>query len=170
MTYFLVFLAVLVAGGVAMFLVGQRRRETRPQAEPSSDPSLSSVLLDDGLSAPVPNLPPVLLPEQATAEDVDRVRFSLGLRGYRMDQVDQVLDRLSYELDARDERIAALEAQLITEAPGSRYAEASDSRQDDSQQDLSQQDFLPQPGSDDEQGDVHPEPEQMPEPAEEHRP
>jgi DivIVA domain-containing protein len=37
------------------------------------------------------------------------VRFAIGLRGYRMDQVDDVLDRLGRELAARDDRIAALE-------------------------------------------------------------
>jgi DivIVA domain-containing protein len=40
---------------------------------------------------------------------VDALRFTVGLRGYRMDEVDAVLDRLAAELAARDERIAELE-------------------------------------------------------------
>ncbi len=62
----------------------------------------------DGLAAPVANLPPVLLPAEPEPADVDRLRFSLGLRGYRMDQVDEVLDRLRDELAAKDLRIAEL--------------------------------------------------------------
>jgi DivIVA domain-containing protein len=41
--------------------------------------------------------------------DVDKVRFSVGARGYRMDEVDDVLDRLAYEIDVRERRIAELE-------------------------------------------------------------
>lgn len=114
MTYLLVFLAVLLIGAVAFFLVGQRRRETgfiTATADPAN-PSLGSALLDDGLAAPVPNLPPVLLPEHPEPDDVDRVRFSLGLRGYRMDQVDQVLDQLAAELKDKDQQIIDLKTQL----------------------------------------------------------
>lgn len=45
-----------------------------------------------------------------TGEDLQRLRFGVTLRGYAMDQVDDVLDRLSGELAERDERIARLEA------------------------------------------------------------
>ena len=44
-------------------------------------------------------------------EDLDALRFSVGLRGYRMDEVDAVLDRLRAELAERDGRIADLERQ-----------------------------------------------------------
>ena len=40
---------------------------------------------------------------------VDGLRFTLALRGYRMDEVDDVLDRLVDELERRDARIAELE-------------------------------------------------------------
>ncbi|GAB3485728.1 DivIVA domain-containing protein [Flexivirga sp.] len=43
-----------------------------------------------------------------TAEDIDQVRFDQTLRGYRMGQVDEVLDRLRAELQARDDEIAML--------------------------------------------------------------
>jgi len=46
---------------------------------------------------------------------VDGLRFSLALRGYRMDEVDDVLDRLVDELDRRGERISELEARLTEE-------------------------------------------------------
>ncbi|MER5635812.1 DivIVA domain-containing protein [Kitasatospora sp. NPDC002227] len=42
--------------------------------------------------------------------DVDELRLPMALRGYRMDEVDDVLDRLGVELARRDERIAELEA------------------------------------------------------------
>jgi len=41
---------------------------------------------------------------------VDGLRFTLAFRGYRMDEVDRVLDRLVTELEARQDRIAELEA------------------------------------------------------------
>ena len=47
------------------------------------------------------------------AIDVDAVRFAVGLRGYRMDEVDAVLDRLATEADNREVRIAELETRLI---------------------------------------------------------
>lgn len=66
-----------------------------------------------GLDEPVRSLPDRALPEGLlTGRDVEQVRFNLGARGYRMDEVDQVLDRLRSELDARDARIAALSEQL----------------------------------------------------------
>ncbi len=44
------------------------------------------------------------------ADDLDRVRFPMALRGYRMQEVDDLLDRVAGELRDRDARIAALEA------------------------------------------------------------
>lgn len=43
--------------------------------------------------------------------DVDRLRLPVALRGYRMADVDDVLDRLAAELTERDARIAELEAE-----------------------------------------------------------
>jgi DivIVA domain-containing protein len=43
---------------------------------------------------------------------VRRLRFGVALRGYAMDQVDTLLDRLAADLEARDTRIAELEALL----------------------------------------------------------
>ncbi|MFC1417420.1 DivIVA domain-containing protein [Streptacidiphilus cavernicola] len=44
--------------------------------------------------------------------DVDSLRFPMALRGYRMDEVDDVLDRLGAELMHRDVRVSELEAAL----------------------------------------------------------
>ena len=70
-------------------------------------------LLTGGFEQPPANLPPVLLPAEASPADIDRIRFSLGLRGYRMDQVDQVLDELRDQLAAKDEEVARLRARLL---------------------------------------------------------
>lgn len=45
------------------------------------------------------------------AEDVGRIRFNLAVRGYRMDEVDEVLDRLAAELAERDALIDELTAE-----------------------------------------------------------
>jgi hypothetical protein len=44
--------------------------------------------------------------------DIDGVRLPIAVRGYRMLDVDEVLDRLGAELAERDARIAELEATL----------------------------------------------------------
>lgn len=103
-SYFLVFLAVAMLAAVAWLTSGRRRG------------GAADGVIDDALGVPVANLPPVLLPDDATPADVDRIRFSLGLRGYRMDQVDQVLDRLRDQLAARDAEIARL--RQLNPAPG----------------------------------------------------
>jgi DivIVA domain-containing protein len=105
-SFFLVFLAIGLVG--AVFWVGLGLRSGRKGNGPLP------VLLDGGFEQPPANLPPVLLPAQAAPEDVDRVRFSLGLRGYRMDQVDQVLDELRDQFASKQEEINALQAELRT--------------------------------------------------------
>jgi DivIVA domain-containing protein len=57
-------------------------------------------------------LPPALLPAYAKPADVDHVRFSLGLRGYRMDQVDEVLDDLRDQIASKDGQLASKEAEI----------------------------------------------------------
>lgn len=75
--------------------------------------------LDDPTSTvpdafPEPKLPPTPL----TGRDLTDVRFALALRGYRMDQVDELLDRAADELTARDAEIERLRAQLTEPATG----------------------------------------------------
>ena len=84
-------LAVAVAGGIVLALTGRIR-----WAEPAAEP--------------VSTVPPVLLPADPSAQDVARLRFTVAVRGYRMDQVDQTLHRLAVALGERDRRIAELEA------------------------------------------------------------
>jgi DivIVA domain-containing protein len=45
---------------------------------------------------------------QLVADDVARIRLPVALRGYRMTEVDAVLDRLAVELELRDRRLAEL--------------------------------------------------------------
>ncbi|GAB5079303.1 DivIVA domain-containing protein, partial [Arthrobacter sp. AD-310] len=104
MSFFLVFLALVLVGAVAWASLGRRPRTGGGRPLPA--------LLDGGFEQPPANLPPVLLPANAAPEDVDGVRFSLGLRGYRMDQVDQVLDDLRDQLAARHREVAELRARL----------------------------------------------------------
>ncbi|MCX2969673.1 MULTISPECIES: DivIVA domain-containing protein [Streptomyces] len=67
-----------------------------------------------GLSDPVPDGRVVALPADRplARPDVAGLRLPLALRGYRMDEVDEVLDRLGAELAERDARIAELESAL----------------------------------------------------------
>jgi DivIVA domain-containing protein len=83
---------VLVVGGLlflgASLLLG--RGETQPPAE-----------LDRS---------PVELPDDRpiTADDVRALRISVTFRGYRMTEVDWLLDQFALALEERDARIAAL--------------------------------------------------------------
>jgi DivIVA domain-containing protein len=64
---------------------------------------------DAAMVAPTSTSPFEPLPEgRLDADGVREVRFDIGLRGYRMDQVDTTLDRLAGELRSRDEELAAL--------------------------------------------------------------
>ena len=116
MSFFLVFLAVLLVAAVLWAGLGRRSRPTGNAGLPA--------VLDGGFEEPPANLPPVLLPGNAVPEDVTRLRFSLGLRGYRMDQVDQVLDELRGQLAAKDAEIAELRGRL--EAPEDPAEQSSD--------------------------------------------
>ena len=107
MSFFLVVLAIVIGAGLVW--VGASVFRGRPIPE----------VLDRGLEEPLSGLPPVLLPEQPSADDIDRIRFSLGLRGYRMDQVDDVLERLRDRIAEQDAEIARLRrrARPEVEAP-----------------------------------------------------
>ena len=85
-------LGVLIIGFLALIVARGQQHLVKPMAEP------------------LPTLPPVLLPEaqDVTAHDIQDIRFAVGLRGYRTDQVDQVLARLSAAIEMRDQQIADL--------------------------------------------------------------
>jgi DivIVA domain-containing protein len=89
---FWVLLGIAVLGGVAVVASGRGQ----------------------GLVDADPDRPDVTLPQDrpVVREDVDRLRFSVGLRGYRMDEVDDVLDRLALDLSLRDGQIGELREEL----------------------------------------------------------
>jgi DivIVA domain-containing protein len=92
---------VLLVGGLlflaASFLLG--RGETQPPAD-----------LDRS---------PVELPDDraVTGDDVRALQISVALRGYRMSEVDWLLDQFAQALDDRDALIADLRARLPAPAP-----------------------------------------------------
>jgi len=77
MMWFFAILVVLALGGVAVVAAGRGQ----PMG-PAYDDAPDSLVPADG---------PV------TAEDLRRIRFPLALRGYRMAEVDALLDRLAEE-------------------------------------------------------------------------
>jgi DivIVA domain-containing protein len=84
MSWFFAILIVLVMGAVAMVASGRggslaETYDDRPDAQVQAEGPL-------------------------TAVDLRRVRFSTAFRGYRMSEVDALLDRLSAELEAGNAR------------------------------------------------------------------
>ena len=82
MTWFFAILIVLVMGVIAVVASG--RGGTMAQT------------FDDRLDARIQADGPL------TATDIRRVKFSTGLRGYRMSEVDALLDRVALELETRE--------------------------------------------------------------------
>lgn len=64
----------------------------------------------DPMAAPVTTQPDTGLAEDFVARDVATVHFDTALRGYRMDQVDGVLDRLQDRLVEQERELAGLRA------------------------------------------------------------
>ena len=80
--WFFAILVVLALGGIALVAAGRGA----PLAEVYDDRPDSSVPAQGPLSA----------------DDLRRVRFSLGFRGYRMSEVDALLDRLASEREQQE--------------------------------------------------------------------
>lgn len=76
-----------------------------------------------GMAEVYDDRPDVLVPARRalTAEDIESSRFAVGVRGYRMDEVDTLLERVAREVAERDRRIAALERAQA--APAFTYAD-----------------------------------------------
>ncbi|MEW1587790.1 DivIVA domain-containing protein [Micromonospora vinacea] len=70
---------------------------------------------DPGLAPAEPDSQAVALPgtRPLRESDVAAVRFDTGLRGYRMDQVDQALRRAAYDIGYKSELIGVLESEVI---------------------------------------------------------
>lgn len=70
-----------------------------------------------------PDRPALDLPEGAamTGDDVRDTRFTLAFRGYRMEEVDALTERLAGEIEDRDEQLARLAGSqhTVTAAPPS---------------------------------------------------
>lgn len=99
MTFLLLLVAVIVVFAIAVVAAGR----------------------GDAMADAVPDRPELVLPEGRllTRGDLDMLRFSVGFRGYRMDEVDEVLDRVAAELEERDRlleesaaRVQELQSQL----------------------------------------------------------
>lgn len=100
MTTALIYLVVMVLVAAVVFL-------------------LASVLFGRGEEMPglPPGASPTRLPESGiTADDLRDVRFQQVVRGYKMSEVDWVLQRVGVELDELRARVADLEAALADPA------------------------------------------------------
>jgi DivIVA domain-containing protein len=96
-TLFLVLVVVLVLAALVFGVITMLSGD---------DPGLFPVE-PDGQARPLPNT------RSLSEIDLKEVRFDLGLRGYRMSQVDRVLRRTAYDLGYKDEMIAVLEAEVM---------------------------------------------------------
>jgi len=99
----------------------------------------ASLLLGRGETSPPADVErsPVELPEgrDVLGDDVRALRISVAFRGYRMTEVDWLLDQFAQVLDERDVQIATLRAQLP--GPGGRHAGTlSDDERADDERDL----------------------------------
>ncbi|MCM2576202.1 DivIVA domain-containing protein [Streptomyces meridianus] len=94
MFWFLLIALVVVVAAVTLMVIGGDDGAALPEAP------------RDRLHDPLPDDRAV---ERA---DLEELRLPISLRGYRMADVDDVLDRLGAELAERDERIGELEARL----------------------------------------------------------
>ncbi|MFE9563233.1 DivIVA domain-containing protein [Streptomyces sp. NPDC006487] len=112
---FLLIALVVVVAGVTLAVAGGGSEAVLPEAEP------------DRLSDALPENRPVV------RADIDELRLPVAPRGYRMADVDDVLERLAAELAERDARIAQLTAAV---APASVSASGPASASADGSVDL----------------------------------
>ncbi|MEV5435519.1 DivIVA domain-containing protein [Streptomyces sp. NPDC052682] len=80
--------------------------------------AVTLAVVSGGENGPLPEAAPERLQDHLPPDrpvgraDVERLRFPLAARGYRMADVDDALSRLGAELAERDARIADLESAL----------------------------------------------------------
>ena len=95
----------------------------------------ASLLLGRGETQPPadPDRSPVELPvaRPVTGDDVRALRMTVTLRGYRMTEVDWLLDQFARTLDERDAEIAALTARLHPAPTDDRKSERTPPADDD---------------------------------------
>ena len=95
MTLILIYLVVLILVAVVLFALGTVLFGRSEQLPPLARGTTATVLPASGV----------------TGADVDAVKFTQTLRGYKTSEVDWVLDRLSQELDSLRGELAVLRAQ-----------------------------------------------------------
>lgn len=94
MTLILIYLVVLILVAIVLFALGSVLFGRGEQLPPLPRGTTATVLPASGI----------------TAEDVDAVKFTQTLRGYKTSEVDWVLDRLARELDSLRGELSALQA------------------------------------------------------------
>jgi DivIVA domain-containing protein len=104
--WFFAILVVLVMGGVAALAAGR--------GAPMSE------AYDDRPDALVPRDGPLL------AEHVRKVRFSLAFRGYRMSEVDALLDRLARQLEQAEAPPSHAATDPVTDPDAAGQGEVAD--------------------------------------------
>ncbi|MFJ8541411.1 DivIVA domain-containing protein [Streptomyces sp. NPDC093586] len=115
MFLFLVVALAVVVAAVTLAVVSGDDSGPLPEAGP------------DQLRDPLPPDRPV------GRADVERLRFPLVLRGYRMADVDDALGRLGAELSERDARIADLESALAGARAAARHVSMEKPAQEEQQ-------------------------------------
>ena len=95
MSLLFLLIGVAVIGGVVLLATG-RVHGSLPEPDPAPEPAgLDGVPLGE-----------------LSADEIDQVRLDQALRGYRMDEVDALVDRLSAEVSARDALLAEQQAEI----------------------------------------------------------
>jgi DivIVA domain-containing protein len=106
-TWFFAIVVVLVMGGIALVAAGR-----------------GAPMVDEYDDRPDALVPPT---GDLAADDLRRVRFSLGLRGYRMSEVDTLLTRLAAQLEAAQREAGQPQAPVVSDVPP---APSPESRED----------------------------------------
>jgi DivIVA domain-containing protein len=95
----------------------------------------ASFLMGRGETQPPADLDrsPLELPDDrpVAGDDVRDLRLSVAVRGYRMSEVDWLVDQLAEALDERDAEIASLQARLREAEDGNDDRRDGDRRNDD---------------------------------------
>jgi DivIVA domain-containing protein len=103
-------IGLLVVGG--LLFLGASLLLGRGETQPPADPQRSPVELPDD--------------RDVVGDDVRALRISVAFRGYRMTEVDWLLDQFAQVLDERDAEIAALRAGAGRRANGAHAAARRD--------------------------------------------
>lgn len=99
MTFVFIFVGILILAAIALLSLGKLNDTGAEKELPDSAGAQAAQLAAD--------------PASITASDIDGLRFSLAARGYRIDQVDAVLDQLSATVALQSAEIERLKAGQI---------------------------------------------------------